>query len=315
LEIIGTGSALPRLRVSNQDLASVMDTSDEWIINRTGIRERRICDQETLTDLAAQAAVEALKNAGIEAEQLDFIICPTLQGDYVTPALACQIQGRIGARCPALDINGACTGFLYALDMAEAYLQAGRYKYILIICAEALSKIVNWQDRSSAILFGDGAGAAVVTKGDSFLAMRLATRSNEELLYARPDGGNCPFVQESRPLQRLVMNGKEVYKFAVSSCVRDLTRVAREAGVSWEDIDYFIIHQANLRIIEGVRQRLEQPAEKFPANIQHYGNTSSASIPILLDELNKQGKLQKGMLIALSAFGAGLNTGACLIKW
>lgn len=315
LSILGTGSALPQLKIDNEALTRIMETDNQWIVSRTGIQERRICDAETLADLGAAAAGQALQKAGISPTQLDFIICPTLQGDYVTPALACQIQGRIGAVCPAVDINSACTGFLFGLDMAEAYLSAGKAKYILIVCAEAMSRLVDWQDRSTSVLFGDGAGACVVARGKQLKAMHLTTRSNEAILSAKPDGGNCPFVAQAAPLQRLAMNGPEVYKFAIAASIGDLTQVARKAGLSWQDIDYYLIHQANLRIIEGVRQRLDQPQEKFPVNIQQYGNTSAASIPILLDELNQKGALQPGHILALSAFGAGLNTGACILQW
>ncbi|HCP14763.1 MAG TPA: 3-oxoacyl-ACP synthase [Peptococcaceae bacterium] len=315
LKIIGTGRSMPVRAVANEELTRFLETDDAWIASRTGIRERRILTEESLTDLAAQAAMKALEDAQIDAGTLDLIICPTMQGDLITPSQACMVQSRIGAGCPAFDINCACTGFIYGLDIAAAYLETGRAETILIVCAEAMSRIVDWTDRGSCIVFADGAGAVVVTKGQGLKTTHLTACGDDALLRARPDGGNCPLTPEIKPIERLVMNGPEVYKFAVSAAVRDLQTVIEKDGASLDDVDWFLLHQANRRILEAVRNRLNQPEAKFPSNIARYGNTSAASLPILLDELNKADQIKEGQLLALSAFGAGLTTGACLIRW
>lgn len=301
--------------VTNQDLAKFLDTSDEWISTRTGIRERRALSTESLDMLASEAAKAALDCAGLTAKDLDFILCSTVQGQWVTPALSCVVQRDLGAACPALDVNGACAGFVYALDLADAYLKAGKARRILIVCAEAMSRIVDWTRREASVLFGDGAGAAVVDGGEGLLATRLTTRGESMPLYVRASTGNSPF--EANPTQQdfLHMAGQEVYRFAVSACVEDLRAILSQAGITEGEVDYFLLHQANFRILEAVRARMEQPPEKFPHNLERYGNTSSATIPILLDELNRAGVLKPAQTLALSAFGAGLVTGACLIRW
>lgn len=315
MRIIGTGSALPSMVVTNQDLTKFLDTSDEWISTRTGIRERRVLSAESLDALASRAAKAALDCAGLTAKDIDFIVCSTVQGEWVTPALSCAVQRDLGAACPALDLNGACAGFVYALDIADAYLKSGKAGRMLIVCAEAMSRIVDWTRREESVLFGDGAGAAVVDGGEGLLASRLTTRTESMPLHVRASTGNSPF--ETNPIAQdfLHMAGQEVYRFAVSACVEDLREVLSGAGIAQEAVDYFLLHQANFRILEAVRARMEQPPEKFPHNLERYGNTSSASIPILLDELNRAGRLTAGQTLALSAFGAGLVTGACLIRW
>lgn len=315
LRIMGTGRALPELVVTNDDLAGFMETDDAWIQGRTGIAQRRICTTESLTELGARAAQKALDQAGIKAEALDYIICPTLQGDMVTPSLACQIQGEIGALCPAVDINSACTGFIYGLDMAAAYLDSGRAEHILVVCAEAMSRLVDWQDRGTCVLFGDGAAAVVVTRGTQLKATFLSSQSQTDILYAKPDYGRHLWQEADSPLIPLKMQGSEVYKFAVASGTRDLLKVVEKAGLTTKEIDFFLVHQANSRILQGIRQRLKEPAEKFPSNISRYGNTSAVSIPLLLDELQEQGRLKPGMMLAMSAFGAGLTTAACVLQW
>ena len=315
MRILGTGSALPGRVVTNDELTEFLDTSDEWISTRTGIRKRHVMTDETLSGLGGLAAVRALENAGVSADELDMILCTTVQGETVTPALASQIQKEAGASCPCLDINGACAGFVYALDLAEAYIASGKMKKILIVSAEELTRLCDWSDRASCVLFGDGAGAVVVGEGEGLLAARLTTQANTEVLCAYPVPGNNPFRTQKHPFEPLHMMGQEVYKFAVTASADDLLKVSEQAGISLDQIDYFILHQANRRIVEAVRRRLNAEEERFPHNIERTGNTSSASIPILLDELNRAGMLKNGQLIALSAFGAGLSTGACILKW
>lgn len=314
MRILGTGSAVPELTVTNDQLAGFLDTSDEWIKSRTGICERRI-HQGELPELAAAAAVRAAENAGLDVTEMDYILCSTVYNQYLTPALSCVVQGMIGAKCPCMDINGACAGFIYALETADGLLRSGRYKNILILCAEEPSRMADWTDRSTCVLFGDAAAAAVVSDGGEEFRFRMSTAGSTEFLAAYNPPGNCPYEKTDREGRALYMNGQEVYKFAVGTSARELAALCAEAGKTPDDADWFLLHQANIRILEAVRMRLGQSREKFPHNIERYGNTSSASLPLLLDELNRAGKLRRGELVAMSAFGAGLTAGACLTRW
>jgi len=313
--IIGTGSAFPACSKTNEELSLLIDTSDEWISTRTGIKSRHISTTETLCDFAAEAAARALKDASTAAQELDLIICSTARGDHVTPSLACEIQQRLGAECPAFDLNAACTGFVYALDVAFSYFSAHRAKKILIVSAEAMSRLLDWQDRSTCVLFGDGAGAAVLAPGDSLLSIKIGAKGEVDPLYAENTQGNCPYSQIRQVDPYLKMNGKDVYKFAVAAMCGDLAQVIREAGLTQADVDFVLPHQANLRIIEAAKSKLSIAPEKYRHNIERFGNTSSASIPILLDELNRAGELHAGNILALTAFGGGMTTGACILRW
>ncbi|MBQ3574259.1 MAG: beta-ketoacyl-ACP synthase 3, partial [Clostridia bacterium] len=246
---------------------------------------------------------------------IDFIICTTVQGDTVTPSLGCVLQKEIGANCAAVDMNGACAGFIYALDFADSMLKAGKAKRVLVISAEGMSRLCDWTDRSTCVLFGDGAGAVVVDAEDNLFCARLTSDGNAVPLNILPDTGNSPFLKEHHPLRRLYMDGQEIYKFAVSHSTADLQAVIASAGISQDEVNHYLLHQANKRIVDAVRARLKQPAEKFPVNVNIRGNTSSASIPILLDEENRSGRFKNGDLLVMSAFGAGLTTGACIIRW
>lgn len=314
MKIIGTGSATPELVVKNTELESFLDTSDEWIRTRTGIEERHIHDGN-LEGLAAEAARRAVENAGLSISDIDFLICSSVYNRFMVPAMSCVVQGLTGAACPCLDINGACAGFVYALEMADAYLARGRYRNILIVCAEEPTRMVDWTNRATCVLFGDAAAACVVTSGGDDVLFRMHTASNIDVLHGYNSAGNCPYDKSGRTGEAMSMNGQEVYKFAVSSATEDIRALCETAGISLDGIDHFVLHQANLRILEAVRTRLRQPVEKFPHNLEHYGNTSSASVPLLLDELHRAGKLKAGQRLAMSAFGAGLTTGACLLTW
>lgn len=317
MKIIGTGSALPEKVVTNEMLTQYFDTSDEWITSRTGIKTRHLCSKETIIDLATLAAKRAIENAGIDPEDLDYLIMSNVANNYVTPGMGCVVQGRIGAKCPTFDMSVACTGFIYALDIAESFFKAGRCKNILIVCAEEPSKYCDWKggDRTTSILFGDGAGAVVLTEGDDLLSIRTACTSLPDVLWYKHAMEPTPFeegIEEHVPLQ---MDGKGVFRAAVSASCKDMTAVLEQANIQPSDVDLYLLHQANLRIIKAIQDHVDQPAEKFPTNLQHYGNTSSASIPILMDEMHRQGKLKAGMTLALSAFGAGFVSGAAVIKW
>lgn len=315
MKIIGTGSAHPSLVVTNKMLENFLETSDEWIVSRTGIKERRLITNERLEDLAVEAAKNAMENAGVTPEEIDFLIVSNVSNEYDTPSLSCVIQGMLGMKCPCFDINCACSGFVYALDIAESFLATKDLRNILIVCAEEPGRMVDWKDRSQCVLFGDGAGAAVVTKGDDLKAIKLNTVSKVDPLWQKRKMQPTPFVTKEEEGGPLVMVGQDVFKLAVSSSIDDIDKVLKIAGMSAEDIDLFVLHQANIRIIDAIRHFSKQDKSKFPINVDKYGNTSSATIPILLDELNRGGKLRNGDMLLMSAFGAGFTTGACILRW
>ena len=319
IKIKGTGSAVPKLRVTNDDLSKLMDTSDEWIRSRTGIGARHLAVEETTTGLAVAAAKEALKDAEMTAEELDLIIAATVTADKFLPNLACEVQSALGAKnAVAFDLNAACSGFLFALNTVQMYLENGVYKKTLVIGAETLSKIMDWNDRSTCVLFGDGAGAAAVTdEGDAFKGFVQGSdgKGGEAL-----DGDNRPVVnpftdngKQSALGGYVTMDGPAVYKFAVKTVPKAINELLDEIGWSADDVDVYVLHQANIRIIESVAKRLKQPMDKFPTNLQQCGNISA--VPILLDKVRKDGMIKHEEKIILSGFGAGLTWGACAIEW
>lgn len=318
MKILGTGSYLPQRIVTNDELSEIVDTNDEWISTRTGIKTRRISAGQTASDLAAEAAFAALKSAGISAEQIDLILLATITGDTFMPSTACLVQKKIGAvNAACLDVNAACSGFLYAMNMANACLVSGMYTNILVIGTETLSKIVDWADRSTCVLFGDGAGAAVVT-GDltkHYVSEAGADGGKGDVLKAGDMGvGNFIVRREEKLNYYMTMNGQEVFKFAVKKVPECINSIIEKAEVSLEEIDYFLLHQANVRIIASVAKRLGVDMEKMPVNLDRYGNTSAASIAILLDEVRREGKLAEGKKIILAGFGGGLTWGAAYLE-
>lgn len=319
VRIMGTGSALPERHVTNEELARLVDTSDEWIRERTGIGGRYVSTGETVAELAARACTAALANAGKEAAQVDLVLVATCSPEDATPCVACQVQDRIGAgNAVAFDLNAACSGFLFALHTAWAYIASGIYRNALIAGGEVLSKIVDWEDRSTCILFGDGAGAVYVEKCEeggilSFVQHSDGNRGNV-LSCGNRQIRNPYFCGESGE-KYIRMDGREIFSFAVRQVPKAVEEGLEKAGLAVSDVDLFVLHQANKRIIEGIARRLSTDAEKFPMNLQKTGNTSSASIPMLLDELNQSGRLKRGMKIVLSGFGAGLTWGACVLEW
>lgn len=315
MKIIGTGSAHPSCSVTNEMLEKFLATTDEWITERTGIKARSVISTERLEDLACEAAQRALEDANLTVNDIDFIICSNVVNEYVTPALSCIIQGKLGAKCPTVDINAACAGFIFAMDMADDKLKANKAKNILIVCAEEPSRMVSWQNRSTCVLFGDGAGAAVVTAGDELKAIRLTTESLTDVLYYQRRLEPTPYIDKDETFEPLVMRGREVFKHAVSSSNKDIKTLLNETGLEPNDIKYYVLHQANKRIIDSIRNFLGVDEERVPHNVERYGNISSAALPALLDELNRGGKLQKGDKLVFSAFGAGFTTGACIIEW
>ncbi|MEE1312787.1 MAG: beta-ketoacyl-ACP synthase III [Lachnospiraceae bacterium] len=317
MKIKGTGSFLPDRIATNHDLEKIVDTNDEWIRSRTGIKERRISIGDSTADMAVKAAQNALKDAGMKAEQLDMIITATLSGDHATPSTACQVQGAIGAiNAVCFDLNAACSGFLYSMATAQAYMASGMAENVLVIGVETLSKLIDWNDRSTCVLFGDGAGAAVVVKDDHDMKMVMGSDGSKGMVLTCGERklNNCYYDGE-KTLDPIAMNGQEVFRFAVKTVPKCVKEVLAQAGKTVDDIDHYLLHQANKRIIESVSKRLKVPMEKFPMNLMHCGNTSSASIPILLDEVNKQGLLKRGDSIVLCGFGGGLTWGAIYLEW
>lgn len=320
VEIIGTGSCTPDRIVNNDELSQIVETSDQWISERTGIKERRISTGETTSELAVKAGQRALENAGIKAEELDLIIVATITPDKFFPSTACIVQKELNAhKAMCFDISAACTGFVYGLDIAAQYLKNGVYKKALVIGAEVLSKIVDWKDRNTCVLFADGAGAAVLCRGENGLLSS----------FTGADGAGGDYLECSAvPLKNaffsndtedktpyLTMNGKEVFKFAVRIMVECINQVLDKEGCALEDIRYILPHQANTRIVEATAKKLSISIDRFFMNLDKYGNTSGASIPIALDEMSRKGLLNKGDRIIMVGFGAGLTYGAQMIKW
>lgn len=322
MKIIGTGSALPKTSVTNVDLEAIMETSDEWIRTRTGIEARHVAknDSESTTSLAITAANKALEAAGVKAEEIDLIIGATVSATNLLPTLACDVQAGLNApQAIAFDVSAACSGFLFALAIADAYMKTGRCHKALLIGAENLTKIMDWNDRSTCVLFGDGAGAAVVSdEADNVKGLVQGSDGASGMaLSCKGRALDNPFVDEKPEgkLDYVHMDGQAVYRFAVKTVPTAISQALEQANMTPDDIDLFVLHQANFRIIESVAKRLGQPLEKFPMNLQKCGNTSAASIPILLDEVVKAGKIKAGDKIVLSGFGAGLTWGAAVIEW
>ena len=316
--IIGTGSALPKTIVTNDDLSKVVETSDEWISSRTGIRARRIAKDETTVSLAAEAALNALKNSHKHPEEIQLVIAATCSPDYFFPSTACCVMRELGIpEAAAFDLSAACSGFLFALNTAHAYLESGMYQNALVIGTETISKLIDWEDRGTCVLFGDGAGAAVVEKDSTGLlsVVQHADGGKSQVLTCRNRTVRNLLVPEELPREYITMEGQEVFKFAVKKVPECIRQVLEQSGTGIDEVKYFVIHQANSRIIQSVAKRLGAGEDKFPMNLQSTGNTSAASIPLLLDEMNQRGMLKRGDKIILSGFGAGLTWGADLLVW
>ncbi|MBP5282299.1 MAG: ketoacyl-ACP synthase III [Lachnospiraceae bacterium] len=309
IRITGTGSALPEKILTNFDLEKMVDTSDEWIQERTGIRERRIAQGDTVVSLATKACQAALERAGKKAEEVDLILVATCTPELLFPCCACQVQENLGAKNAAcFDLNGACAGFLFALGTAYAYINSGVYHNALVVGSEILSKLVDFTDRSSCVLFGDGSGAVFVEEapeGKGLLSLVQGANGSMGSVL------NC----ETQGHDHIHMEGREVYKFATRQVPLCIEEALAKAGLQAGDIDFFFLHQANLRILEAIAKRLGVSMEKVPVNLDRYGNISSATIPVLLDEISRRGIIKVGQKIVLSGFGAGLTYGACVFAW
>lgn len=321
--ILGTGSCLPEKRLTNHDLEKIVETTDEWIHQRTGIRERRILDEGTpALDLAEKAAQRALDRAGITADVIDLIIVATVTPDYLTPSMSCSVQGRIGAvNASAFDINAACTGFIYALNVAQQYIGTGAARHVLIVAVESLSRVTDWQDRKTCILFGDGAGAVVlgrVEEGTGILASLIGADGTQRGVLTLPafhmtDADRA--VRSEGKTQVLWMDGSEVFAFAARIMSDSVRKVSEKAGLLVEELNWIFPHQANMRILQNAQKRLKVPMDRIYSNLEFTGNISSASIPVCLDEAVDKRLLKRGDTLALVAFGGGLTYGATAIRW
>ena len=321
--IVSTGAYLPSRILTNAELEKMVDTTDEWILSRTGIRERRIAAEgEYTSDMGAKAAQQALELGGISPLDIDLIIVATCTGDTVFPSTACYIQSKIGAtRASAFDVQAACAGFLYALVTADSFIAAGTYKTVLVIGAEKLSSIVNWKDRNTCVLFGDGAGAVILQHREGsrgLLASDMGADGAQTSILSVPAGGcRIPLTHDNLDsrLQYLQMSGKEVFKYAVTAMNRSAGDSLEKAGVKPEQIRWFIPHQANFRIVDAVAQRMNVGLEHFVMNLDRYGNTSAACMPIALHETNMAGKLNRGDLVLMVSFGGGLTWASTVLEW
>ncbi|HEY2711643.1 MAG TPA: beta-ketoacyl-ACP synthase III [Chthoniobacterales bacterium] len=324
VSIVGTGSYVPERRLTNDDLSKIVATDDKWITSRTGIKERRIAaDDEFTSDMGAKAAQAAMEQAGIKAEEIDLILVATATPDMVFPATACFIQTKIGAkRAACLDISAACAGFLFAIEIGQQFITSHTYDTVLVIGAEKLSTITDWTERNTCVLFGDGAGAAILRHRDNgshgLISTHIASDGNFADILWMP-GGGCrhPIRRENaeKQLQTIKMSGKEVYKQAVTAMVDAARKALEKAGLTTDDIACVIPHQANVRIIEAIADRLKVPVEKVFVNLDRYGNTSAAAVAIALDEANRSGRIKPGDYVLMIVFGGGLTWAGSVIEW
>ncbi len=321
--IKGTGAAIPQRVITNGELEGIVDTSDEWVFSRTGIRERRIADPgENTSDLALTASRQALEAAGVAPEQLDLIIVATVTPDMPFPATACLLQSKLGAtKAAAFDLETACSGFIYGLSVGSQFVQTGAYRYVLVVGAEILSRITDWTDRSTCVLLGDGAGAVVLgpaTDGSGILSSYLgADGTGADLLYQPGGGSKHPASSETvdARMHFVKMNGREVFRFAVKIMGDAAQRALAQCGMTLDDVSFYIPHQANYRIIEASARRFGLPMDRVYVNIDRYGNTSAASVPVALHEAHQAGRIKAGDVLLLVAFGGGLTWGASVIRW
>jgi len=320
MKIVGTGSYLPKGVLSNNDLQALVDTSDEWIASRTGIRNRHLTTGENTSILATKAAQVALEKAGIEADEVDLIVVATSTPDTFIPGVSHQVLKNLGIKkAMAFDLNAACTGFVYGLDVVESLMRLRSFKYGLVIGAEALSKMVDWEDRDTCVLFGDGAGAVVIkqqAEASQLLYVKCtAIPDTDDALFSGGLAMNNPLYEEVQDRFYVQMNGQDVFKFAVSSVCESVVEALNETGIEALAVDYYVLHQANSRILSYIAKKLQVPISTFYSTIAQTGNTSAASIPIVLNEMNEKGLLKKGMKIVLSGFGAGLTYGTIILEW
>lgn len=321
-QIVSTGIAVPEKVLTNRDLEKMVDTSDEWIRERTGMVERHVSDATTAaSDLSYEASIQALEEAGMTSQDLDAIIVATISPDYIFPSTACLLQKKLGARSVAsFDLSAACTGYLYGLSVASAFVETGRYKNVLLVGVDLLTKVVDWSDRNTCVLFGDGAGATLiqpVEEGGVIDTVLGADGGAAKMLYQPCGGSRIPISEEAirEGKHYLYMNGREIFKYAVREMTNSCIRVLEKVGLQSDDVSLVIPHQANMRIIEATASRLGISMDRFYINIQKYGNTSAATIPIAIHEAKQEGRLKPGDIALFTAFGSGLTWGASLVQF
>lgn len=314
--IIGTGMYVPPRVVTNDDLAQIVDTNDEWISKRVGVKERRFAENEFASEMGLKAAQQAIEEAGVKAEEIDAIFAATVSGETSSPSMACMIQKGLGASCVAMDISAACSAFIFLLETAAAFFALHKeFGKILVIGTERMSGILDFADRSTCVIFGDGAGAAVLERGENYLDCVTTVKGGDNVIKIPHDNGTSPYFHREQDTPYIHMQGQETFKYAVTAIAQDITSLLERNHLTIEEIAWIVPHQANKRIIDFAAKRLGVSKEKFFCNIEKYGNTSSASVPIALHELAKSGKLNRGDKIILCAFGGGLANAACLIEW
>lgn len=314
---LGTGMYVPEKIVTNDDMAQIVETSDEWISQRVGVKQRHISTNETAADMGASAAMKALEDSETSPQELDMIIAASVSGETTSPSVACMIQQKIGASCIAFDVSAACAGFLFVLETASAFFKAkaGSVKKVLVVGAERISRLLDWSDRSTCVIFGDGAGAAVLGEGDNYVDSTFTVKGGDDVIKIPNSHGISPFWTGDVEKPFIHMNGQETFKFAVNSITTDIKNLLERNNVSKDEISLIVPHQANSRIIDFASRKLGIPLDKFYMNIDRYGNTSSASVPMALDEANRKGMLKRGDKIVLTAFGGGLASASSLITW
>lgn len=320
MKIIGTGSSLPAKDVTNDMLATFLDTSNEWIVTRTGILSRKVISDENLEDLAIDACKKAIENAGITIDDIDIIICSNVVNEFVTPGLSCVIQRGLGTKVPTVDLNAACAGFIYGLDFAHGYSLCHKdVRNILLVAAEEPTRMMDWTNRNVCVLFGDGAAAVVLDctdkEKDCVIDVKLSGAEAVDKLYYKRNLEHTPYITKEEVPVPLTMKGQDIFKMATRSAYADISMLLERNNTRADEVDYYILHQANLRIVDSIQRHFDIPSDRFPHNIEHLGNTSSASVPILLDEMNRDGRLKKGQKLIMSAFGAGFVSGAALVVW
>ncbi len=314
--VLGTGMYVPPKVVTNDDLSQIIDTNDEWIMQRVGIHERHFSEQETAAEMGYRAALAALENSGVRAEELDLILAASVSGETISPSVSCEIQGRLGVSCMTMDINAACSAFDFMLETAAGFFARKKVEKVLIVGTERLSRLIDWTDRSTCVIFADGAGAVVLGEGDGYIDAVFDVKGGLDVINIPQPVGSSPYYQRGQERKPCIhMRGQDTFKFAVTAICRDSVQVLERNGFSFDDVAYIVPHQANKRIIDFASAKLKVPKEKFYVNIDRFGNTSSASIPIALDEMNRRGMLKKGDLLLLPAFGGGLASAACLLRW
>ena len=314
--IIGTGMYVPPKVVTNDDLSHIVETNDEWITKRVGIRERHVSATEFTSAMGAKAAQAALDDAGVKAEELDLILAATVSGETVSPSMACMLQNRLGATCPAMELNAACSAFLYLLETAAAYFALHKeYKRILVVGCERMSAILDWTDRSTCVIFGDGAGAAVLERGEGYLDSVCTVKGGDDVIKIPHFVGTSPFFNREQDTPYIHMKGQDTFKYAVTAITSDIQTLLERNRLTMDDIAWIVPHQANARIIDFACHKLGISTDKMFMNIEKYGNTSSASVPMALHELKESGKLRRGDKIILCAFGGGLSNMACLLEY